>query len=121
MKCSTCQKEQNFLMRGKCPACYKEHGDKDTGIVGEVMEHIADTLIADPERLNRPVHDFELDAKLLRSALVCVVGEDDLEKLREMKATVELVIATGNAPEEASPGLIAIQALIETHPENHAR
>lgn len=54
MKCYKCEKEQDFLMRGMCPACYKSNNTPANGDpISQVMDAISTELVKDPDRLTR--------------------------------------------------------------------
>jgi hypothetical protein len=54
MKCSVCGEGQDFLLLGRCPACYKQAITPVVGDpVSQVMDNMASVLVADPGRLTR--------------------------------------------------------------------
>lgn len=116
MKCYHCQKEQDVLLRGMCPPCFKVHGEKEPGVVGEVMGVVAQALVDDPGRLHRTPPDYKAQRDLLRSALLALVDEDDPVKLKDMLMFVEK--EPGEDPAVAAK---AIRALLATVPEEAHR
>lgn len=89
MKCFVCEEPQDLLMRGMCPKCFKLSGtSKETGVVSEVMNSIADTMVEDPDILDRM---REKRARLL------AVAPELLEALKECTKWMESLRVCGDA------------------------